>query len=179
MGVFFHEKALYIHVVTLQLTAFPLNWITSCKHLYIGIYINCLKHFFFYIFNKICPHLLFRSTSPLLVKKYIYHYFFFRLRFLYIHVHCIYKRSQFTVFVRFLHYVVYLCFGWVLTQGSEYGTKLFHRYGSISVFVEHLKTFNKLYTKRQRKRECNCKSFISANNIEGIYCISIIYKQPL
>lgn len=92
MGFFFHEKALYIHVVTLQLTAFPLNWITSCKHLYIGIYINCLKHFFFYIFNKICPHLLFRSTSPLLVKKYIYHYFFFRLRFLYIHVHCIYKK---------------------------------------------------------------------------------------
>lgn len=61
---FFYEKALYIHVVTLQLTAFPLNWITSCKHLYIGIYINCLKHFFLYFQQNLSASIISINTSP-------------------------------------------------------------------------------------------------------------------
>lgn len=65
LWVFFHEKALYIHVVMLQFTAFPLNWITSCKHLYIGIYINCLKHFFLYFQQNLSASIISINISPI------------------------------------------------------------------------------------------------------------------
>lgn len=94
----------------------------------------------------------------------------------------LYIKTRFTVFVRFLHYVVYLCFGWVLAQGSEYGTKFFHRYGSVPVFVEHLKTFYKLYTKRERNLHAwvyGWKSFILRNIIEDIHCTCTIFKQVI
>lgn len=108
-----------------------------CIYVYICIYINCPKH----IQNKII--IIFSLKGNLVYRNWIVTFSSGYLDFL--------SKTRFTVFVRFLHYVVYLCFGWVLAQGSEYGTKFFHRYGSVPVFVEHLKTFYKLYTKRERE----------------------------
>lgn len=88
MGFFFHEKALYIHVVTLQLTAFPLNWITSCKHLYIGIYINCLKHFFLYFQQNLSASIISINISPISQEIHL-SLFFLPVTFFYIYMYTV------------------------------------------------------------------------------------------